>query len=401
MADLIAYLDSELEALKNARTLKRERVLVSPQGPIVKVDGIKGDVVMLTSNNYLGLADDPRILAAAKAAIDEYGSGMASVRFICGTQKLHKDLEGAISRFFGTEDAILYLSCFAANEGLFAALLSEEDALISDELNHASIIDGARLSKAVRYRYKHASLPDLEAQLQTSQAQRFRLAITDGVFSMEGEEADLPALLSLCERHDAILAVDESHATGVLGATGRGTPEEQGVHGKIPIITGTLGKAMGCAAGGFITGRKQVVSWLRQKSRPYLFSNSLPPSVAAASLRAFQILESDPSLPQKLRRNTDHFRAGIARLGLKVPHGRHPIVPIIVGDTALAIAMSEELLALGVYVSGFGFPVVPQGQARLRIQISAAHEIEHLDRALSAIEKVARAHGLCGTATSA
>ncbi len=386
---LIEFLRSELDALAAAGTLKEEVPLEGPQGAHVSVGG--RDVVMLTSNNYLGLANHPEVDAAAKAAIDRWGNGLASVRFICGTQDLHKELEREISDFFGMEDTILYSSCWAANEGLFATILGPEDALVSDELNHASIIDGIRLSKAERFIYKHNSLEDLEAKLIAAQGKRHRLVMTDGVFSMEGELAPLPEIRALCEKYDAVLVVDDSHATGVVGKTGRGSAEELGIWGKVDIFTSTLGKAMGSASGGFTTGPKEVVGILRQRSRPYLFSNTLPPSVAAGALAAFRILRKDPDgLMGRLRANTLHFRDGLTARGFKVPHGIHPIVPVIVGDTALAISMSKALLREGVYVSGFGFPVVPKGQARLRAQISAGLSTADLDLALAAFEKVGK-----------
>ena len=331
---------------------------------------------------------------AQKKAVDRWGAGLASVRFICGTQALHRELEAEIASFFGKDDAILYMSCWNANEGLFAAVLDEPDGLYSDELNHASIIDGVRLCKAKRYRVPHGDTKALERMLAEDSTSRYRLMMTDGVFSMEGEEADLPELARLCERHEAILVVDDSHATGVLGKTGRGTAEEQGVMDRIPVFTGTLGKAMGSAAGGFVTGPKALVETLRQRSRTYLFSNSLPPAVAAGSLEAFRMLREDPSPVARLRENAAYFRKAIAEAGFQIPHGTHPIVPVIVGDTAKALAMGKALFAEGIYVSGFGFPVVPQGQARLRCQVSAAHEREDLDRAVEAFRKVGKAFGV-------
>ncbi len=384
----IDHLAGEMRKLREAGTYKEELVLQSPQDALVQVGG--REVVMLTSNNYLGFANHPRVREAQKKAIDRWGAGMASVRFICGTEELHKTLEAEIASFFGADDAILYMSCWNANEGLFAAVLDEPDGLYSDALNHASIIDGIRLCKSKRYLVPHADTKALEKMLDEDRTSRFRLMMTDGVFSMEGEEADLKELLRICRARDVLLAVDDSHATGVLGATGRGTAEEQGLHGQIPVTTGTLGKAMGSAAGGFTTGPKALVETLRQRSRTYLFSNSLPPAVVAGSLEAFRMLREDPSPVRKLRENSAYFRKAIADAGFKIPRGSHPIVPVIVGDTAKALAMGRALLEEGVYVSGFGYPVVPQGQARLRCQISAAHERRDLDRAVDAFRKVGK-----------
>jgi glycine C-acetyltransferase len=393
MADLIQALREELAELERTKTLKREVPLSGPQGPVVEIDGHPGPVVMLTSNNYLGLANDPRIVQAAADGLREFGHGMASVRFICGTQTLHRVLERTIADFFETDDAILYTSCWNANEALFATVLGEGDAVFSDELNHASIIDGIRLCKAARYRYRHNDVADLERQLAEDRS-RHRIVITDGVFSMEGELAPLVELRDVCRAQGALLAVDDSHATGVLGSRGRGTAEELGIHGQIDVVTGTLGKALGGAAGGFVTGPQPLVDVLRQRSRPYLFSNSLPPPLVASSLRAFQVLDEDPTLVQRLRDNTAYFRDRLAGLGFEVRPGVHPVIPIIVGETALAIEMSRELLEEGVYVSGFGYPVVPKGEARLRVQISAALTRDEMDRALDAFTKVGRRHGL-------
>jgi glycine C-acetyltransferase len=386
--NLIDHLAGEMEKLRQAGTYKEELVLQSPQDARVKVDG--REVVMLTSNNYLGFANHPRIREAQKKAIDRWGAGMASVRFICGTEALHKELEAEISAFFGTDDTILYMTCWNANEGLFAAVLDEPDGLYSDELNHASIIDGVRLCKATRIRVPHNDMKAFEKMLQEDATSRFRLMMTDGVFSMEGEEANLRELARICGERNVLLAVDDSHATGVLGATGRGTAEEQGVMEKIDVTTGTLGKAMGSAAGGFTTGPRALVETLRQRSRTYLFSNSLPPAVAAGSLEAFRMLREDPAPVRKLRASAAYFRTAMAESGFTIPHGTHPIVPVIVGDTAKALAMGKALFELGVYVSGFGFPVVPKGQARLRCQVSAAHERSDLDRAVDAFQKVGK-----------
>ena len=390
--NLLEHLAAEMAALRKAGTYKEEIVLQSAQGPRVRVAG--RDVVMLTSNNYLGFANHPRIREAQRKAVDRWGAGLGSVRFICGTQELHKELEAEIASFFRTDDAILYMTCWAANEGLFGALLDEPDGLYSDELNHASIIDGVRLCKAKRYRVPHNDLTAFRRMLDEDSVSRFRLMITDGVFSMEGEPADLPELVRICEERGVTLAVDDSHATGVLGETGRGTGEEQGVFDSIPITTGTLGKAMGSAAGGFVAGPRSVVETLRQRSRTYLFSNSLPPAVAAGSLEAFRMLKEDPAPVARLRENARYYRKAISEAGFRIPHGSHPIVPVIVGDTAKALAMGKALLEEGVYVSGFGFPVVPQGQARLRCQVSAAHERADLDQAVDAFRKVGKKFGV-------
>ncbi len=389
---LFDHLAAQMAALKEAGTYKEERVLQSAQGPRVKVGG--REVVMLTSNNYLGFANHPRIREAQKKAVDRWGAGLGSVRFICGTQELHKELEAEIASFFDCDDAILYMTCWAANEGLFAAVLEEPDGLYSDELNHASIIDGVRLCKAARFRAPHGDLAALDRMLGEDTTSRYKLYMTDGVFSMEGEEANLPEAVRLCEKHGAVLAVDDSHATGVLGATGRGTAEEQGVFGRIPVTTGTLGKAMGSAAGGFVTGPKALVDTLRQRSRTYIFSNSLPPAVAAGALESFRLLREDASPVRKLRDNAAYYRKSISEAGFRIPHGTHPIVPVIVGETAKALAMGKALLEEGIYVSGFGFPVVPQGQARLRCQVSAAHERSDLDRAVDAFKKVGKKFGV-------
>jgi glycine C-acetyltransferase len=386
--NLFDHLAGEMQKLREAGTYKEELVLQSATGPRVRVGG--REVVLLTSNNYLGFANHPRIREAQKKAVDWWGAGLGSVRFICGTLELHKELEAEISSFFGTEDTILYMTCWSANEGLFAAVLGEGDGLYSDALNHASIIDGVRLCKAKRYLAPHGDMAALDRMFSEDSVSRFRLYITDGVFSMEGEEADLKEAVRLCEKHGVVLAVDDSHATGVLGKTGRGTAEEQGVFDRISITTGTLGKAMGSAAGGFVTGPKALVETLRQRSRTYLFSNSLPPAVAAGSLESFRMLREDPSPVAKLRENASHFRKSLAGAGFTISHGTHPIVPVIVGDTAKALAMGKALLEEGIYVSGFGFPVVPQGQARLRCQVSAAHERADLDRAVEAFVRVGK-----------
>ena len=376
-----------------AGTLKRELPMKSPQGPVVEVEG-KGEVIMLTSNNYLGLADHPAILEAAEKGERDYGYGLASVRFICGTLTIHRELEQRIAQFFGTEDTILYGSCWNANEGLFQTIAQEQDAIISDELNHASIIDGIRLAKAKKERFRNRDMDDLRRALEATKDARNKVVVTDGVFSMEGSLAPLAEEVELARQYSAFFVVDESHATGVLGATGRGTAEELGVFGRIDAYTSTLGKALGGSHGGFTTGPRVLVEYLRQKSRPYLFSNTLPPAVVMGSMAAFDLLEKDNSLVQRLRENTTYFRSQLTSKNVNVREGVHPIVPILIGDTAKAISMSAELLDRGVYVSGFGFPVVPQGQARLRCQISAAHTREHLDRAISAIVDVAGKFGV-------
>ncbi|MBL8111977.1 MAG: glycine C-acetyltransferase [Acidobacteria bacterium] len=389
---LTAWCQSEIDNLKATGTFKLERVLSTPTGARVVVDG--REVLMLTSNNYLGFANHPRIVEAAKKALDRWGNGLGSVRFICGTQELHKELEAEIAKFFGKDDAILYMSCWNANEGLFQPLLAEEDALLTDGLNHASIIDGVRLCKAKRYITPHNDLAGVEKSLQEAQAQRRRLLITDGVFSMEGEIGPLVELADLCEKYDTTLVVDDSHATGVLGATGRGTAEDLGCLERVPVFTGTLGKAMGSAAGGFTVGPKAMVELLRQRSRTTLFSNTLPPAVAGASLEAFRMLVEDPAPVKKLQANAVYFRTKMKTAGFTIPEGHHPICPVIVGDTAKALAMSAALFQRGVYVSGFGFPVVPQGHARLRCQISAVHTESDLDEAVAAFVHVGRDFGV-------
>ncbi|HYC61372.1 MAG TPA: glycine C-acetyltransferase [Thermoanaerobaculia bacterium] len=387
-ATLLSTLSAELEQMTAAGTMKRELALKGPQGPVVEVEGL-GEVIMLTSNNYLGLANHPAIVEAAEKAERDYGYGLASVRFICGTQTIHRELEEKIAEFLGTEDTILYGSCWNANEGLFQTVTTDEDAIISDELNHASIIDGVRLSKARKERYKNRDIGDLRRALEATKDARNKLVMTDGVFSMEGSLAPLPELIDITREYGAFLVVDESHGTGVLGKTGRGTPEEQGVFGKIDAYTSTLGKALGGSHGGFTTGPRVLVDYLRQKSRPYLFSNTLPPAVVLGSMAAIELVQKDHSYVERLRANTTYFREQLTSRGVTVREGISPIVPIIIGDTAKAISMSQELLKRGVYVSGFGYPVVPQGQARLRCQISAAHTREHLDRAIAAISDLA------------
>jgi glycine C-acetyltransferase len=385
---LLTTLSAELESMTAAGTMKRELALKGPQGAVVEVEGV-GEVIMLTSNNYLGLADHPQIIEAAEKAERDYGYGLASVRFICGTQTIHRELEQRIASFLGTEDTILYGSAWNANEGLFQTVTTEQDAIVSDELNHASIIDGIRLAKSRKERYKNRDMADFRRALEAVKDSRNKIVMTDGVFSMEGSLAPLPEMVELCREYGAFLVVDDSHATGVLGKTGRGTGEELGVFGQIDAYTSTLGKALGGSHGGFTTGPRALIEYLRQKSRPYLFSNTLPPAVVLGSLAALDLVEKDTTLIERLHDNTRYFREQLTQRGVKVREGTHPIVPIIIGDTAKAISMSQELLRRGVYVSGFGFPVVPQGQARLRCQISAAHTREHLDRAIFAIADVA------------
>jgi glycine C-acetyltransferase len=389
---VIERLRGELQGLTGQGLYKKERVLGGPQGGVVQVAG--HDVINLCANNYLGLANHPAVRAAAQRALDEYGYGMASVRFICGTQELHKELERRLARFLGTEDVILYSSCFDANGGLFETLLDERDAVISDALNHASIIDGIRLCKAQRHRYANNDMAELEQCLQQAAGARTRLIATDGVFSMDGFIAKLGEICDLAERYDALVMVDDSHATGFMGATGRGTPEHCGVAARVDILTGTLGKALGGGSGGYVAARKEVIEWLRQRSRPYLFSNSIPPVVAAASLAVLELLEHSLQLRTQLFDNTRFFRAGLARAGFNLKPGEHPIMPVMLGDASLAGRVADALLERGVYVIGFSFPVVPKGQARIRTQMSAALERGQLERALQAFTDVGRELGV-------
>ncbi|TAN32445.1 glycine C-acetyltransferase [bacterium] len=386
-----SHLVTQLEEIRDAGLEKQERVLTGPQGSVVGVveeESLAGaaprEVLNLCANNYLGLADHPAVVAAAKEALDRWGYGMASVRFICGTQEIHKELEAALTDFLGTEDTILYSSCFDANGGIFEALLDERDAVISDALNHASIIDGIRLCKARRLRYSNRDTADLERQLRDSADARFRLVVTDGVFSMDGHLAPLPEICELADRHDALVMVDDSHAVGFMGANGRGSHEHHGVMGRIDAITGTLGKALGGASGGYVSGRRELVAMLRQRSRPYLFSNSVAPAIVAASLKVLELLRSAGDLRQRLRDNTAFFRSQMAEAGFDIIPGDHPIVPVMVGDAALAGRMAATMLEKGVYVVGFSFPVVPQGKARIRTQVSAAHSRDDLERAVKA-----------------
>jgi glycine C-acetyltransferase len=381
-----------LDEIRDAGLRKDERVITSPQGATIQTTS--GEVLNFCANNYLGLSSHPRLIEAAKRAIDTHGFGMSSVRFICGTQDLHKELEEKISRFFGTEDTILYSSCFDANAGLFETMLGEEDAIISDALNHASIIDGVRLCKAERHRYANGDMKELEAALEKTRDKRLRLVATDGVFSMDGYLAKLPEIVALCRKYDAMVMVDESHATGFMGPTGRGTPEHFGVLVDIDVITSTLGKALGGASGGFTTGKREIVDLLRQRSRPYLFSNSVAPAIAGASIAAFDLISSEPSLRERLMANTRAFREGMTKAGFTIKEGVHPIVPIMLGDARLAQEMAARMLAEGIYVIGFSYPVVPKGQARIRVQLSAAHEPAHVERAISAFTKVGRDLGV-------
>ncbi|MDH7503558.1 MAG: glycine C-acetyltransferase [Verrucomicrobiota bacterium] len=377
------HLLQQLDAIKQAGTWKSERIIASPQSTRIKLaDG--REVLNLCANNYLGLAQHPEVIAAAKKALDDWGYGLASVRFICGTQAVHKQLEQRLTEFLGTEDTILYSSCWDANGGVFETLLGPEDAVISDELNHASIIDGIRLCKAQRFRYKNNDLDDLAARLQDARAARFRLIATDGVFSMDGSIARLDGICDLADRHDALVMIDDSHAVGFMGKRGRGTHEHLGVMGRIDIITGTLGKALGGASGGYASGRKEIIELLRQRSRPYLFSNTLAPPIAAASIKVLDLLSRSTELRDRLESNTRFFREGLERLGFNVLPGTHPITPIMLGDAALATRFADAMLEEGVYVIGFSYPVVPQGKARIRTQISALHTREDLVFALNA-----------------
>ena len=383
LAEFEKQLTATLEEIKSQGLYKTERVITSPQDAKIEIAGGKR-VLNMCANNYLGLADHPALLAAAKEALDTHGFGMASVRFICGTQDIHKELEGALTKFLGTEDTILYPSCFDANGGLFETLLSEKDAVISDELNHASIIDGIRLCKAQRFRYKHNDMDDLEARLKESTKARFRLIATDGCFSMDGTIANLRGIVDLAEKYSVLTMIDDAHAAGFLGKTGRGTHEHCGVMGKIDIITGTLGKALGGASGGYTSARKPIVDLLRQRSRPYLFSNTIAPPVVAASLKALELLSASTELRDKLEENTKYFRAALTKRGLTIKPGTHPIVPIMIGDAAKSQKFAARMLVKGVYVIGFFYPVVPHGTARVRTQVSAAHSREDLEFAVNA-----------------
>jgi glycine C-acetyltransferase len=388
-----SHLTTQLQDIRDAGLFKGERVIAGRQGAHVGL--VEHEPVLnFCANNYLGLASHPEVIAEAHEALERWGYGMASVRFICGTQQVHKQLERAISEFLGTDDTILYSSCFDANTGLFETLLGAEDAIVSDELNHASIIDGVRLCKAQRFRYANNNMADLEAKLIEAKGARFRLIATDGVFSMDGIVANLPGICDLAEQHDALVMIDDSHAVGFMGATGRGTHEHHGVMGRVDIITGTLGKALGGASGGYTSGRQEIIDLLRQRSRPYLFSNTLAPPIVGASLKALELLSESTELRDRLMENTRFFREGMAERGFAITPGEHPIVPIMLGDAKLAAQMAEMMLARGVYVIGFSYPVVPQGKARIRVQVSAAHMREDLTFAMKAFAAVKSALGV-------
>jgi glycine C-acetyltransferase len=387
------FLVETLEGLKSGGLYKSERIIVSPQCANIAINtGQK--VLNMCANNYLGLSDHPEVVKAAQEGLEKRGYGLSSVRFICGTQDIHKELEAKLSAFLGTDDTILYSSCFDANGGLFETLLSAEDAIISDELNHASIIDGVRLCKAQRFRYKNSDMDDLETQLKAASGARFKMIATDGVFSMDGYIAKLKEICDLAEKYDAMVMVDDSHAVGFVGEHGKGTPEYCKVMGRIDIITGTLGKALGGASGGYTSGRKEIIEMLRQRSRPYLFSNSVAPAVVAASLKALELVEKSPALLEKLRANTGYFRKAMTEAGFDILPGTHPIVPIMLGDAVLAQTMAAKMLEKGIYVIGFCFPVVPKGKARIRTQISAAHSREDLERAVKAFTEVKEELGI-------
>ena len=387
--DFRSYLQAELTNIEQAGLYKKERIIVTPQGAAIRVADGK-EVLNFCANNYLGLSNNPSLIEAAKKGLDTHGYGVSSVRFICGTQDIHKQLEASIARFFGTEDTILYAACFDANGGVFEPLLGEEDAIISDALNHASIIDGVRLCKAQRYRYANADMTELEEQLKKSQAQRFRLIVTDGVFSMDGNVAPLDKIYELAGKYNAMVMVDESHSAGVVGETGRGVTERYNLRGKIEIITGTLGKAFGGAIGGFTTGKKEIIDLLRQRSRPYLFSNSIPPMVAAAGIKMFEMMDETNELQDKLHKNTLYFVERMKAAGFDIKPTESAICAVMLYDAKLSQDVATRLLDEGIYVTGFYFPVVPKGQARIRVQISAAHETEHLDKCIAAFSKVGK-----------
>lgn len=386
-------LQAELAEIEKAGLYKRERIIISPQGADIKISGGK-EVINFCANNYLGLSSHPRVIEAAKAAIDSHGFGMSSVRFICGTQDIHKELEKKISEFLGTEDTILYAAAFDANGGVFEPLFNEQDAIISDELNHASIIDGVRLCKAQRYRYKHDNMEDLEEKLKETQGLRHRIIVTDGAFSMDGTVAQLDKIAALAERYNALIMIDECHCSGFMGKTGRGTHEHHGVMGKIDIITGTLGKALGGASGGFTSGRNEIIDMLRQRSRPYLFSNTLAPSIVGASIAVLDMLTETTELRDKLESNTKYFREKMTAAGFDIKPGVHPIVPVMLYDAKLSQDFANKMLEEGIYVIGFYYPVVPQGKARIRVQMSAAHDKHHLDKAIEAFVKVGKELGV-------
>ena len=386
-------LEQELAAIEEAGLYKRERIITSPQGADITVQGGK-EVINFCANNYLGLSSHPKVIKAAKETLDSHGYGMSSVRFICGTQDIHKQLEAKIAEFLGTEDTILYAAAFDANGGVFEPLFNEQDAIISDELNHASIIDGVRLCKAQRQRYKHDDMADLEEKLKATQSCRHRIIVTDGAFSMDGTIAQLDKICELAEKYNSLVMIDESHCSGFMGKTGRGTHEHHNVMGKIDIITGTLGKALGGASGGFTSGRKEIIDMLRQRSRPYLFSNTLAPSITGASIAVLNLLSETTELRDKLERNTQYFRTKMTEAGFDIRPGVHPIVPVMLYDAKLSQDFAAKMLDEGIYVIGFYYPVVPQGKARIRVQISAAHEQEHLDKAISAFTKVGKELGV-------
>ena len=385
-------LKAELENIRNAGLYKDERVILSPQGAEIKVKD--GEVINFCANNYLGLSNHPRLVEAAKRGLEKYGYGMSSVRFICGTQDIHKELEHQISTFLGNDDTILYSSCFDANGGLFETLLDAECAIISDQLNHASIIDGIRLCKAERRRFKHGDMEDLESQLKDAQNYKLRLIATDGVFSMDGDIAKLDEICDLADKYDALVMIDDSHATGFMGKTGKGSFEHRGAEGRIDINTSTLGKAMGGASGGFTSGRKEIIDILRQRSRPYLFSNTLAPAIVYTAIEAVKMLKETTELRDRLEKNTAYFRKELTAIGFQIREGVHPIIPIMLGEAKLAVDMARDMLDEGIYVIGFSYPVVPRGEARIRVQISAAHTKEHLDRALKAFAKVGKKYGV-------
>ena len=392
-AAFLAQLEAQAEELHESGLFKEERTIASPQQAVITLeDG--SEVINFCANNYLGLANEPTLVAAAASAVQEYGYGMSSVRFICGTQTIHKRLEDELSSFLGTDDAILYSSCFDANGGLFETLLGPEDAVISDALNHASIIDGVRLCKAARYRYANNDMGDLEAKLQDAGDAKHKLIATDGVFSMDGIIADLGSICDLADKHGALVMVDDSHAVGFVGDQGKGTPEYCDVMGRVDIITGTLGKALGGASGGYTAGRKEIIAWLRQRSRPYLFSNSLAPMIAATSVAALELLRASDTLRKALRENSARFRSGMEAAGFTLAGADHPIIPVMLGDAKVASELADRMLAKGIYVIGFSFPVVPRGEARIRTQMSAAHTTEHIDQAVDAFSRIGREMGV-------
>jgi glycine C-acetyltransferase len=393
-SNMIGFVEAQLADIREQGLYKQERPLVSPQGPSIRAEGWEDDLINLCANNYLGLANHPTLVAAAHRGLDEHGFGMASVRFICGTQDIHKNLEHKLAAFLKMDDAILFSSCFDANGGIFEVLLGEQDAVISDSLNHASIIDGVRLCKASRYRYANSDMADLEQQLQAAAGARFRLIVTDGVFSMDGTYANLPAICDLAERHDALVMVDDSHAVGFVGERGAGTPELQGVEGRVHITTGTFGKALGGASGGYITGPQAFIDLLRQRARPYLFSNSLAPSIVCATLAALELLEQSADLRLRLAENTAYFRERMVAAGFDLIAGEHAIAPVMTGDAKLAQQLASGLMEQGVYVTAFSFPVVPKGQARVRTQMSAALGRDQIDRAIAAFITVGKQVGL-------